>query len=165
MWWALSRTWIIGGIFLHTIANTGVYPGIFREFVNHLDNRVLTLDEISWRVAHLTGRWKKSRVSAGDRIISTGLRPPRSPDFTSSCRVCWRAGCLTILSILEGLERNITNEIAAVLPANVGSNIRDHGASCRHVPPDGMKEILSSSASQLCPQLVGYVLAKYCLHR
>jgi hypothetical protein len=65
-----------------------------------------------------------------------------------------------MLCTVGDLRRNITNEIAAVPPANVDSNIRDNGASCRRVPPDGMKEILASSASQLYPQLVKYVLAK-----
>lgn len=147
MWCVLSRTCLIEGIFFHTIVNTSAYPDIFREFVNHLDNRALTLDNISRRVAHLTGPWKKSRVSSGNRIISTGLWPPRAPDLTSSCGVCRRTGCLKILSTLGGPKRNITKEISAVPPANVGRNIRDHGASCRRVPPDGMKEILASSAS------------------
>jgi hypothetical protein len=71
--------------------------------------------------------------------------------LTSSCWVCRRIGCLKILSTLDDLKRNVTKDIAAISPANVGSNFRDHGASCRPVPPGGKKQISASSASQLCP--------------
>lgn len=66
---------------------------------------------ITRRVPHVTG------PSSGDRIISTGLWPTRSPDLTSSCGVCRKTGRLKCCALLETWEEILpTKSLQSLLP-------------------------------------------------
>ena len=121
VWCAISRLRIIGPIFFHDTVNTDRYLHIFTEFVNQLDDIELrngyfqqdgaTCHTSNDSMTHI-------RSFFGDRLISKGLWPPRSPDLTPPDFFLW--------GLLKGkvyankprttadLEENIKREIAAV---------------------------------------------------
>ena len=81
----MSRRRIIGPIFFKETIKTATYREIFNTFVNQLDDEELSIgyfqqDEETSRTSHTS--MAEIQSFFGDRIISKGLWPPRSPDPT-----------------------------------------------------------------------------------
>jgi len=85
VWCGMSRRRIIGPIFFDATITTAAYMEIFNTFVNLLNDEELSIgyfqqDGATSHTSHASMPEIQSFI--GDRIISKGLRPPRSPDLT-----------------------------------------------------------------------------------
>ena len=87
----MSRRRIIGPIFDATITTTA-YMEIFNSFVNQMDDEELSVgyfqqDGATSHTSHVS--MAEIQSSFGDRVISKGLWPPRSPDLTPPNYFLW----------------------------------------------------------------------------
>jgi len=81
----MSRRRIIGPIFFDATTTTAGYMEIFNTFVNQLDDEELSIgyfqqDGATSHTSHAS--MAEIQSFFGDRVISKGLWPPRSPDLT-----------------------------------------------------------------------------------
>jgi len=93
VWCGMSRQCIIGPIFFNATITTAAYMEIFNTFVNQLDDEELSVeyfqqDGVTSHTSH-TGM-AEIQYFFGDRVISKGLWPPRSPDLTPPDYLLWR---------------------------------------------------------------------------
>jgi len=83
----MSRRRIIGPIFFDATITTAAYMEIFNTFVNQFDDEELSIgyfqqDGATSYTSHASMAEIQSFI--GDRVISKGLSPLRSPDLTAS---------------------------------------------------------------------------------
>ena len=86
VWWGMYRRRVIVPIFFDATITTATYMEIFNTFVNQLDDKELSIGYFQQDVAtsHSShASMAEIRSLFGDRVISKGLWPPRSPDLTS----------------------------------------------------------------------------------
>jgi hypothetical protein len=79
-------------MFFDTTVTYQVYIELFREFVNQLDDQELTLGyyQQDGATSHTSGvSIVEVESFFPDRVISRGLRPPRSPDLTPPDVFLW----------------------------------------------------------------------------
>jgi len=121
VWCGMSRRRIIGPIFFDATVTTAAYMEIFNAFVNQLDDEELPIGYFQQDVA--TSHTSHASVAEiqsfiGDRVISKGLWPPRSPDLTPPDYFLW--GYLkgrvyrNKPRTVDALKANITKEIQTV---------------------------------------------------
>ena len=91
VWCGMSRRRIIGPIFLDATITTAVYMKIFNTFVNQLDDEELSVGyfQQDGATSHTSHASMAEIQSFFDRVISKGLRPPRSPDLTPPDYFVW----------------------------------------------------------------------------
>jgi len=82
----MSRRRIIGPIFFDATITTAAYMEIFNTFVNQLDDEELSIgyfqqDGATSHTSHVS--MAEIQSFFGDRVVSKGLWPPRSPDLTA----------------------------------------------------------------------------------
>jgi len=117
----MSRRRIIGPIFFDATVTTAAYMETFNTFVNQLDDNQLSIgyfqqDGATSRTSHASRAQIQS--SSGDRFISKGLCPRRSPDLTPPDNFLW--GYLKGRVYrnkprnTDALKANIAEEIQAV---------------------------------------------------
>jgi len=117
----MSRRRIIGPIFFDATITTAAYMEIFNTFVNQLDNEEPSIgyflqDGATSQTSHAS--MAEIQPFFGDRVISKGLWPPRSPDLTPPDYFLW--GYLkgrvypNKPRTIVALKANITEEIQAV---------------------------------------------------
>ena len=92
VWCGMSRRSIIGPIFFDATITTAAYMAIFNTFVNQLDDEELSIgyfqqDGVTFHASHAS--MAKIQSIFGDRVISKGLWPPRSPDLTPPDYFLW----------------------------------------------------------------------------
>ena len=120
-WCGMSRRRIIGPIFFDATITTAAYMEIFNTFVNQLDDEELSIGYFQQDGA--TSHTSQASVAEiqsffGDRVISKGLWPSRSPDQTPPDYFLW--GYLkgrvhqNKPRTRDALKANITEEIQAV---------------------------------------------------
>jgi len=115
----MSRRRIIGPIFFDATITTAAYMEIINTFVNQLDDEELTIGyfQQDGATSH-TSHASMSEIQSffGDRVISKGLRPPRSSDLAPPGYF--------LLGYLKGtVYRNKPRNIDA-LKANITEEIR-----------------------------------------
>jgi len=117
----MSRRRIIGPIFFDATVTTAAYMEIFNTFVNQLDDEELSIrysqqDETSSHTSHVS--MAEIQSFFGDRVISKGLRPPRSPDLTPPdyflCGYLKGRVYRNKPRTIDALKANITEEIQTV---------------------------------------------------
>ena len=92
VWCGMSRQRIIGSIFFEETIKTAAYMEIFNTFVNQLDDEELSVgyfqqDGATSHTSHAS--MAEIQTFFGDRVISKGLWPPRSPDLTPPDYFLW----------------------------------------------------------------------------
>lgn len=122
IWCAISRKRIVGPIFFTRIITSEIYQGIITQFIALLDQEerdcLFQQDGARPHTSHETMEFL--REFFGDRVISTGLWPPRSPDLSPCDFFLW--GYLkdrifrTVVRNIEELKQRITEEIAKITP-------------------------------------------------
>jgi len=125
VWCVMSRRSIIGPIFFDATITTAAYMDIFNTFVNQLYDEKLSIGYIQQdgATSH-TSHASMAEIQSffGDRVISKGLWPRRSPHLTPPDYFLW--GYLkgrvyrNKPRTKDALKANITEEIQAVT-ANV----------------------------------------------
>jgi len=92
VWCGMFRRRIIGPIFFDATVTTAAYMEIFNSFVNQLDDEELSIGyfQQDGETSH-TSHASMAEIQCffGDRVISKGLWPPRSPDLTSPDYLLW----------------------------------------------------------------------------
>jgi len=92
VWCGMSRRRIIGPILFDATITTAAYMEIFNTFVNQLDDEELSTGYFQQDVptSHTShASMAEIQFFFGDRVISKGLWPPRSPDLTPSDCFLW----------------------------------------------------------------------------
>ena len=121
VWCGMSRRRIIGPIFFDATITTAAYMQIFNTLVNQLDDEELSIgyfqqDGPTSHNSHAS--MAEIQSFFGDRIISKGLWPPRSPDLTPPDYFLWgylkRRVYQNKPRTIDALKANITEEIQAV---------------------------------------------------
>ena len=121
VWCGMSQQRIIGSIFFDATITTVAYMEILNTFVNQLDDKELSIgyfqqDGATSHTSHAS--MAKIQFFFGDRAISKGLWPPRSPNLTPPDYFLW--GYLkgrvyqNKPQTIDALKTNITKEILAV---------------------------------------------------
>ena len=92
VWCGMSRWRTIGPIFLNATVSTAAYMEIFNTFVNQLEDEELSTgyfqqDGVTSHASHAS--MAEIQSFFGDRVVSKGLRPPRSPDLTPPDCFLW----------------------------------------------------------------------------
>jgi len=92
VWCGMSRQRIIGPIFFEETIKTAAYMEIFNTFANQLDDEELSIgyfqqDGATSHTSHAS--MAEIQSFFGDRVISKGLGPPRSPDLTPPDYFLW----------------------------------------------------------------------------
>ena len=87
-----GRRRILGPIFFEETIKTAAYMEIFNTFVNQLDDEKLSIvyfqqDGATSHTSHAS--MAEIQSFFGDRVISKGLWPPRSPDLTPPDYLLW----------------------------------------------------------------------------
>jgi len=117
----MSRRRIIGPIFFDATITTAAYMEIFNTFVNQLDDEKLAVgyfqqDGATFHTSHAS--MAEIQSFFGNRVISKGLRIPRSPDLTPPDYFLWgylKGGVYQNKPrTIDALKANITEEIQAV---------------------------------------------------
>lgn len=139
VWCALSRRRIVGPLFFETTVNSVVYQDIITQFIALLeeDERYCWLqqDGATCHTSNETMRFL--REFFGERLISKGLWPPRSPDLTPADFFLWGHLKEKVYKnnphTLEELKRNITtevNNISVQVLHKVASNVVKRARVC-----------------------------------
>jgi len=117
----MSRRRIIGPIFFDATITTAAYMEIFNTFVNQLDDEELSIGYFKQNGATShTSHACMAEVQSfiGDRVISKGIWPPRSPDLTPPDYFLWgylKGGVYQNKPrTVDALRANITELIQAV---------------------------------------------------
>ena len=93
VWCGMSRWRIIGPIFFYATITTAAYKEIINTFVNQLDDEELSIGHFQQdgATSHTSDAGMAEIQSFfGDRVISKGLWPPRSPDLSPPDYFLWR---------------------------------------------------------------------------
>jgi len=117
----MSRRRIIGPIFFDATITTAAYMEIFNAFSNLLDDKELSIgyfqqDGATSHTSHAS--MDEIQSFFGDRVVSKGIWPPRSPDLTPPGYFLW--GYLkgrvyqNKSRTIDTLKANITDEIQTV---------------------------------------------------
>ena len=121
VWCGMSWRRTIGPIFFEETIKTAAYMDIFNTFVNQLDDEELSIgyfqqDGATSHTSHASMAEIKSFF--GDRVISKGLWPPRSPDLKPPDYFLWGYLKGRVYQNkprnIDALKANITEEIQAV---------------------------------------------------
>ena len=122
VWCAISRSRIIGPIFFNTTVNSDVYcSDILFPFIGQLNEIELNSgffqqDNATAHTSHQSMRLLGEIF--GERIISQGLWPPRSPDLTQPDYFLWGAAKSSVYSgnpkTLDELKTAITHYVKLV---------------------------------------------------
>ena len=121
VWCGMSRRRIIGSIFFDATFTQAAYMDIFNTFVNHMDYEELSdgyfqQDGATSHTSHAS--MAEIQSSFGDRVISKGIWPPRSPDLTPPGYFLWgylkRRVYHSKPRTIDALKANITEDIQAV---------------------------------------------------
>jgi len=117
----MSRRRIIGPIFFDATITTAAYMEIFNTFINQLDDEELSIgyfqqDGATSHTSHVS--MAEIQSFFGDRVISKGLWPRRSPDLTPPDYFLWRYLKGRVYRnkprTTDALKANTTEEIQAV---------------------------------------------------
>ena len=120
-WCGMSRRRIIGPIFFDSTITTAAYLEIFNTFGNQLHDEELSIgyfqqDGATSHTSHAS--MAEIQSFFGDRVISKGLWPPRSPDLTPPDYFLWGYLKGRVYQNkprnIDALKANITKEIQAV---------------------------------------------------
>lgn len=117
VWCAVSRRRIVGPIFFETTVNSGVYKDIITQFISLLetDERNCWFQQDSATCHTSIETMSFLHEFFGERIISKGLWPPRSPDLTPPDFFLWGYLKERVYKnrphTLNELKMNITTEI------------------------------------------------------
>jgi len=123
-----------------SLTRLSAYMGIFSTFVNQLDNEELSIgyfqqDGVTSHTSHACMAEIQSFL--GDRVISKGLWPLRSPDLTPPDYFLWGDLKGRVYQnkprTIDALKANITEEIQAVtadLLARIFQNMACRVQSC-----------------------------------
>ena len=121
VWYGMSRRRIIGPFFFDATVTTAAYMEIFSTLVNQLDEEELSVgyfqqDGATSHTSHAS--MAEIQSFFGDRVISKGIWPPRSPDLTQPVNFLWRylkgRDYQNKPRTIDALKANITEEIPAV---------------------------------------------------
>ena len=141
----MCRRRIIGPSFFDAAITTAAYVEIFNAFINQLDDEELSIgyfqqDGATFHTSHSSVPEIESFF--GDRVISKGLRPPRSPDLTQRDYFLWGYLKGRVYQnkprTIDAFKANITEEIQAVtadVPARIFQNMARRVQSC--LDPNG----------------------------
>ena len=135
-------------IFFDATVTTASYMEIFNTFVNQLDDEELSIGyfQQDGATSH-TSHTSMAEIQSffGDRIISKGLWPPRSPDLTLPDYFLW--GYLKPRTI-GALKASITEEIQAVTAnvlARTYQNMAHRVQSCLDANGGHFQHVMMSS--------------------
>ena len=132
VWCGMSRRSIIGHIFFDATITSGAYMEIFNTIVNQLDDEKLSIGyfQQDGATSHTSNAsMSEIQSSFGDRVISKGLWPPRSPNLTPPDYLLWRYLKGRVYHnkprTIDALEANITEEIQAVTADVLARNFQN----------------------------------------
>ena len=151
----MSRQRIIGPIFFEETVKTAACMEIFNTFVNQLDDEELSVgyfqqDGATSHTSHAS--MAEIQSFFGDRVISKGLWPPRSPDLTPPDYFLRRYPKGRVYQnkprTIVTLKANITEEIQAVTAdvlARTFQNMARRVQSCLDANGGHFQHVMMSS--------------------
>jgi len=128
----------IGPIFFDATFTTAAYIEIFNNFVNQMDDEELSIGyfQQDGATSHFTSHHGRNSVFCGNRVITKGLWPPRSPDLPPD-HFLWGHLKGRVYQnkprTVDGLKAKITEEIQAVTAdvlARTSQNMARRVESC-----------------------------------
>jgi len=142
VWFGISRQRLIGPIFFEGTIKTAAYMEIFNTFVNQLNDEELSVGyfQQGGATSH-TSQASMAKIQSffGDRVISKGVWPPRSPDLTPPDYFLWKYLKGRVYQNkprnIVALKADITEEIQAVTAdvlARTFQNMARRVQSCLH---------------------------------